>query len=333
MSEVGYGEKRTAMFRIYQILLEETDETHPLTQKRIEELLKSRYGIVVERKAVARHLRDLEEMGETDLEVEFIHGDNGWFVSRREFGDTELRMLIDMMLSNRCFTETRTMELVEKLIRQGTPTFRSGAKYVHSPNKWNKTENKSVANNIDAIDTAIRDNRQIQFEYIKYGIDKKLHVSSKQTVSPYQLVFRNQGYYLVSFNEHWKNFAFYQLDHVKNIVLLDEARTPPKELPNYDLILSNSVISKERPYMYTDVPERVTCLIDVDIIDQVICQFGKDIHIFKTEDPKVVKVSMSTSLQAMKYWALQYIDHMEVLEPAALREEIRKSLERGRGKY
>ncbi len=329
----GYGEKKEALFRIFQILMEKTDENHPLSQKKVEELLDKEYGIVIERKAVARHLNDLLQMTAVGMAEQLERGPKGWYMKRRVFEDTELRMLIDMVLSCRCFDEKRSKELYEKLISQGSPTIKDSTKYVYSLEKGNKTENQTVEANVSVIDEAIRENRKIQFDYMAYGADRKLHKRSDHCVSPYHMVFRNQNYYLVAFHEKWGNFGYFQMDHIHNIALLDEPRTPMDNDPRLKQAVSLSVISKERPYMYTDDPERVHCRVDAAIIDPVICQFGTDIHVLETNDPNVLDVSMKTSLMAMKYWALQYLDHVEVLEPEGLREEIRKSVEGDAGKY
>ena len=53
--------------------------------------------------------------------------------------------------------------------------------------------------------------------------------------------------------------------------------------------------------------------------------FGKDFRIVQ-EDVDELIVSVSCNEKAMKYWALQYGEYAEILEPKSLRDEIRKAV-------
>lgn len=87
------------------------------------------------------------------------------------------------------------------------------------------------------------------------------------------------------------------------------------------------------PYMYTDEPERIQFITSVSIIDQVIDWFGKDIKIENTENENEVFISLSASPYAMEHWAMQYLNHVEVIAPEHLREQIKKNLENAIKKY
>ena len=55
--------KKAALIRMMQILEKESDVDHPLTQDDIIRKLELDYGIALERKAVSRNLKILEEAG------------------------------------------------------------------------------------------------------------------------------------------------------------------------------------------------------------------------------------------------------------------------------
>ena len=48
----GFESKKLAILRIYQILKENSDFNHPITQEEIAERLENEYGILLERKAI-----------------------------------------------------------------------------------------------------------------------------------------------------------------------------------------------------------------------------------------------------------------------------------------
>ena len=51
------------------------------------------------------------------------------------------------------------------------------------------------------------------------------------------------------------------------------------------------------------------------------------------ENPKKVRVRVKASPKAMKHWAMQYIDHVEITYPESLRKSIQKSLNEAIKKY
>ena len=320
--------KKLALLRIWQILREESDFDHPMTQEDIANRLEKDYGIVIERKAVSRNISLLREAG-----VEIEASRNGVFIDSREFEDSELRMLIDGVLSSKHITAKHSKDLIERLCGQSNKYFKSHVKNIYSVNDWSKTDNQALFYNIEIIDSAIEQGVMVSYNYNKYNEDKKLHVSSYQRVSPYQMILHNQRYYLMAYNEYFGNMVFHRLDHMTNIKLRPEhPAVPIRTVKGYERGIDYKELSSEMPYLFTDKPERITFIAANGIIDQIIEWFGKDVRILKKDDDHV-EVSLTASPQAMEYWALQFIDHVEVTAPADLRKKIRKTLEEGLKKY
>ena len=320
--------KKLALLRIWQILREESDYDHPMTQADLADRLEREYGIVIERKAVSRNISMLREAG-----VEVEQGQRGVYLDRRDFEDAELRMLIDGVLSSKHITAKHSKELIERLCGQSNRYFKPHIRNVYSVNDWSKTENQALFYNIEVIDQAIEQGVMVSYNYNKYGVDKKLHSSSYQRVSPYQMILHNQRYYLMAYNEYFGNMVFHRLDHITNIKLRPEhPAVPIRTVKGYERGIDYKELASSMPYLFTDKPERVTFVAENGIIDQIIEWFGKDVRILK-KDADHVEVSLTASLQAMEYWALQFIDHVEVTAPEELRERIRKALEEGIEKY
>ena len=63
MQKEPFEPKKLAPLRILEILKEGSDEAHPMTQTEIAERLERDFGIVLERKAVARNLQMLGDAG------------------------------------------------------------------------------------------------------------------------------------------------------------------------------------------------------------------------------------------------------------------------------
>ena len=321
--------KKLALIRIWQIFHHYSDCNHPLTQDDISRYLEKEYGISIERKAISRNISLLKEAG---IEIETQKA--GSYLAQRDFEDSELRLLIDGILSSRHITAKHTKDLIERLCSLSNRYFRSHVRNIYSVDEWNKTDNQALFYNIEMVDMAIEQNRQLHYEYNKYGIDKKLHRSSHQYVSPYQMILHNQRYYLMGYSEYWKNMIYHRMDHITGITVTDKPAVDIRSLPGYENGVDYKVLSSSMPYMFSDKPVRVIMLAERMIIDQILDWFGSDVRITRCgEDENKVQVVLQASPNAMKLWALQYIQYVEVLKPESLRAAIRELLEEGKERY
>ena len=319
--------KKLALLRILEIYEKYSDFDHPLKQEDIAAHLSRDYGIEMERKAIGRNIALLKESG-----VEICNGRNGSYLVSRTFENSELKLLIDGVLSSKHITAKHSKELIQKLCSLSNVYFRSHVKNVYSVDDWSKTENCTLFYNIDVIDEAIERKRQIQFEYNKYGVDKALHKSSFHRASPYQLILKNQRYYLMAFEEKWQEMTFYRMDRIGNIMLTEKPATDLRTIDGYQNGIDYRKLSSALPYMYSDGVERVEFLTDRCVLDQVIDWFGYHAEITDF-DEKRVKVCVSVSLGAMEYWAMQFLNYVEVLSPLSLRETIKQNLRNASVKY
>ena len=324
----GLEAKKLALLRILQILHKYSDLQHPLTQEKIAYYLDSEYGIVIERKAISRNISLL-----MDADVEIGHCRDGYYLETREFEDTELKLLVDSVLCNQNITAKHSADLIEKLCKLSNKYFRSHVKNVYAVKDWNKSDNSALFFNIEMIDMAINEGKQVQYDYNKYGKDKKLHKSSFQRATPYQLILHNQRYYLMGYSEYWGNMIFHRLDRITNIKIYDAPAYPLKKVPGYESGIDYKKISTTMPYLHSDKPERVEMLAEAWVIDQVVDWFGKDLAVRETEDPEKIIISLWANPYAMSLWALQYVNYIEVISPAHLRNKIRDFLKTGLDKY
>lgn len=325
----SFEPKKLALIRIWQILKDYSDYDHPLTQEDIAKHLENEYGIVIERKAISRNLSLLKEAG---IEIESRRA--GSYLECREFEDSELHMLIDGVLSSKHITAKHSKDLIDRLCGLSNKYFRASVRHIHSVNDWSKTDNQALFYNIELVDTAIEQKLRIAYDYNKIGLDKKLHKSSFQVVSPYQLILHNQRYYLMAYSEYWGNMVFHRLDRITNMKLTEKKATDLQTIPGYKNGIDYKKLSSSMPYMFSDEPERIDFIADVGIVDQIIDWFGNDIRIAQnSENENQVIVSVVASPNAMEHWAMQYINYVEVISPPVIRDRIRDGLQHGISKY
>ena len=323
---MGFEPKKLALLRILEIYQKYSDSEHVLTYDDIARRLLQGYGIEIERKTIGRNVSMLREAG-----YDIVLSRYGSYLAERAFDDAELRLLIDGILSSKHISETHSRQLIEKLSALSNVYFRSHIKNIYSVGDWSKTENNTLFYNISIVYEAIENLKQIRFDYNKYWTDKKLHRSAIHTVSPYQLLLHNQRYYLMAYNEKWKHIAFYRMDRITNIGIINGPITPLRTIPGYENGVDYRKISGGLPYMFSDNAEIITFYAKPEIVDQIIDWFGYDVE-FKEEDEWIL-VTVYASPNAMEYWALQYLNYIEIITPAHLRKRIQNDLKIALDKY
>ena len=320
--------KKLALIRILQIFEKYSDFDHPLKQEDIARYLEEDFGIVIERKAIGRNISLLKEAG---YDIEQTRA--GSFLEARDFEDSELRMLIDGVLSSSHIAPKYSKDLIERLCGLSNVYFKSHIKNIYSVNDWNKTDNIALFYNIDMIDLAIEKGVQIAFDYNKFGVDKKLHKSASHKASPYQLILHNQRYYLMALNERWHNMGFYRLDRISNMILFeDRPLTNIRTVDGYENGIDYKEIATGLPYMFTDKPQPIEFIADIRFVDQIVDWFGRDISIERINENQV-RVEIKASVLAMEHWAKQYLGAVEILKPVELGEKIKDSLIEAIEKY
>ena len=245
-----------------------------------------------------------------------------------EFSDCELRFMIDSLL----FVKNTPHKQVENLV--GKIKGLSSVHFKHTmPNTESQfghmQENKSFFLNVDLINEAIRDNKQISFHYNNYDTDKKLHPVQNDNgntkmfvINPYRTVITNGRYYLLGCEDNKNEIDYYQIDRITNAKILNTNLKKTDEIENgFDFVKHIS----EHIYMFSGESERVRFRANKYILSDIIDWFGNDIT-FTDIDKNEVTVSVRVNLKAMKYWAIQYMKYVTVLSPGSLVEEIKSYL-------
>lgn len=312
----GTGTKKMLNLMILKILEKYSDADHCLTQKRIIELLDIEYGMQCDRKSVATNINSLKEMG-----YDIVKERNGVYLIR-EFEDWELRVLIDSVLFSQTISRTKAKQLIEKLKTLGNKYFSAKVKHIVNLPELHRSDNISVALTLDALNDAISQNKKISFTYNSYGEDLKLHARRAEpyVVSPYQMVATNGRYYLIANSDKYDDFTHYRVDKMTDVKILKEPARPVKEFAPNGLNLPRHMA--EHIYMFSGESVRVRFWAHRNILDALVDWFGKDFDILQRTGDRLL-ISVRVNLQAMKYWLLQFGKHVEVIEPKALRDEIR----------
>ena len=324
-----YGaNKKILNLLILKILQEHTDAKHRLTQGEIIRLLQLQYGITCDRRSVRSNIQSLQDIG---YEIA-THG--GCWLVERDFDDAELRMLIDSVLFSRTLSTAQAKRLIGKLKSFGNHYFHAKVAHISNLPELSHADNKQVMIVLDVLNDAIEEKRKVRFTYNTYGTDFKLHPkrSVPYIVNPYQLVANNGWYYLIGNYDKYDNVSHYRVDRITAIEMLSDAAKPKSVVREFARGFSLPRHMAEHIYMFGGESVTVKMRANTSMMDALVDWFGKDFRIIQ-EDADELIVSVVCNEMAMKYWALQYGEYVEVLEPKSLRDEICDAVDWMRKKY
>ena len=340
--------KKLLILNILDILWKDSDQDHRLTQREIGEILRTRYGMAADRKAIKRNLMDLAEFGFGIEYREVPRGGAGEeeentiltdFYLVRPFTEGELRLLIDGLLFSRHLPHRQCRELVEKLEGLSSRYFRSRVRHIaRMPGE--QEDNQQLFLNIELLDEAIEKRQKAAFHYLEYRTDKKARCRTRSdgsvrayVVSPYQMAARDGNYYLVCRREGYGGLANYRLDRICDLKVLEETAQPftsPEESGGQPLDLA--AYMREHIYMYAGGSCRAKLWVSRPLISSVIDLFGKDV-VFSREDAEGVVVSVYANEMSIEQFAKSYAPNTAVLEPPELRKKVGDMLRRTAALY
>lgn len=279
-----------------KIMQEKTDDEHSLTLSQIMVELE-RYGVSAERKSLYDDFAVMTDK----LGIEIIKTQKGretyYHVGERQFELAEVKLLIDAIQSSKFITENKSKILISKIKSfvsdyQGKQLQRQV--YI---NTRIKNMNESIYYNVDAVHTAIFNNKQIEFKYCEWTLDKKLSpkkAGATYRVSPWTLTWANEYYYLVAYDPESSKMKHYRVDKMKEVSLKDTSREG-KEI--YDK-LDMGEYALENFSMFGGKIRRVHIEFPNEKVGIFIDRFGKDINIRDASDGRsmiAVDVAISSA--------------------------------------
>lgn len=307
---------------IMKILLEKSDEKHPLTVNEIINEL-AFYDISAERKSVYADIDLLETFG---LDVICEKGrSNKYFIGEREFELPELKLLVDVVQSSKFITYKKSKELIKK-IEKLTSVYE--AKDLHRQvivNDRVKTMNESIYYNVDAIHQAIQLCMKVKFKYFDYTVNKQLKFRKNgdfYCVDPYALTYTDENYYLIAYHKKYNDISHFRVDRMTDIEVSDEKRPEVKAFKDFNV----AKYSKKVFQMFSGEMHRVELELDNSLINAVIDKFGKEINIFdKTEESFKISIEVATT-GTFFGWLVMFGDKIKIVSPQSACHEFKEYL-------
>ena len=320
----GVNQKLKLLY-IIKILEEQSDENHPVsTQALIEELAK--YNISAERKSIYDDINQLVDFG-YDIITNSSRKNGGYYLAERHFEISELKLLVDSVQASRFITVAKSRELIKKLEHFTSQYDQIQLRRdVYVQNRI-KTDNESIYYVINDIYLAMQQNKKISFIYLGWTIDKvKLpkHNGARYVISPFALTIKDENYYLIAYDENSKIIKHYRVDKIKDVLILDEARTGNELFDKFDVATYT-----DRSFgMFSGEEENVTLVFKKEYAGVLIDRFGLDISI-RSLDDAIASARVSVNVSNQFYaWIASLDGNVSIQGPANVLENYKAYLKK-----
>lgn len=315
----GHKEK---LFVLFEYLMDETDDAHGVTIEEIRTYLASR-GIGAERKGLYDDFAVLTTLG---FPVERMKTSPPRYrLAERVFTLPELKMLVDAIQSAKFIPKEESITLIRKLERfAGRHRAAELSRQVYVEGRV-KATGESAMENVDSLHSAIREGVQVFFSYYEYNAKKEKvlrHGGRRYRVSPYAMVWNNENYYLIAYDEDEKKVKHFRVDKMTNLELSKQKRTITEEFSRF-----NPANYSEKTFgMYGGKEELVTLRCAESLAGVMIDRFGSSPTFFP-DGAGFFRASLRVMVSPNFYsFVLGFGTGMEILSPPAVREEFVKIL-------
>ena len=306
---------------LMKIMAEKTDDEHSLTMPQILEELE-KYEVSAERKSIYEDFKDMSNFG-----IEVIKEQKGretfYHIAGREFELAEVKLLIDAVQSAKFITQKKSKSLISKVKNFVSEHQAKQLQRQIVINDRVKTMNESVYYNVDDIHTAINQNRKIKFKYYKWDIDKKLverHGGSYFVVSPWALLWDDENYYMIAFDDWDNKIKHYRVDKMMYIEVGNDERAGKEEFKNFDM----AKYSKATFGMYHGEKTKVCIKFANHMCGVFIDRFGKD-TLFRKIDENHSELIADINVSPQFFgWIFSLGNDVEIVSPREVVDELRE---------
>ena len=235
-----------------------------------------------------------------------------------------MKLLIDAVQSSRFIIKQKSKELIKKLSAFVAPNQASVLKRHLYFDSRVKTNNEAIYITSDNIQTAIVEKKKIGFQYFDYDVNGKQklrHHGEQYLVSPFDLIWSNDTYYLVGFHDKKEIVAKFRVDRIKNLIVTGiRAVSKPKDYSVAEFFL------QEFSMLHGD-KRIVTLLCQNDLINSIIDRFGVDVKTTVVDDNHFT-ITVPVNLSNFFYgWVFSSAGKMKIIEPQQAIDGFQKIIE------
>ena len=303
---------------ILDYLQKNSHEEHLVNAAELIRMLDRQHSISCDRKTVYSDIAALQDYG---VDIVSIPGKNGgYYIASRIFELPELKLLIDAVQSSKYLTEKKSRELIEKLCQQCNEQDAALMKRNVLVSGRVKSMNETIYYNVDTIQEAISQNKQITFRYFDWDLNGRRRYREKEYLaSPYGLCQDNENCYLLALSQR-HGVTSYRVDRMTDIQLSGENRIPCPELTGKALVDHANRLFQ----MYSGDAVTVKLRFHRSLLNVVIDRFGKDTMLIPDGEDWfnfTVKVAISPMFLS---WIIGFGAKAKILHPQSVADQCKQ---------
>ena len=322
-------DSKLRLFRLVEYFEQMTDSNHFVTRKNVEDHLKTAWKTTVDRKTFENDLMCLDTLG---YEIEHPENSHQYKLVSRPFAFSELKMIIDCLLSARTLDEKTTQRLIKTLKKECSKyEGETLDRQVIVANRV-KTTNKVVHYALDEIQTAIQAECQISFKYFDYDMKmKRTYRKNGETyyVSPFVVVYSDENHYLLGYDG--EKVRPYRIDRMEGV---KAEKAMPRQ--GQEVFEEKIDLDHYRQYtfgMYDGKVETVRLRFFYRMMNTVIDKFGSDVVVYKVNDEHFeIEVPVAVSPQFFG-WIFGLGGQVQIMSPKPVVRKMKEMLKKVGDKY
>lgn len=230
----SFGQKSKILY-VAQLLMEQTDEAHPITTREIIEHL-AMHGIHAERKTIYDDIATLQNFGMDIISIREKPG--GYYMASRRFELPELKLLVDAVQASRFVTTKKSRELISKLETLTSSSEAGQLRRQVVVLERGKSENEQIYYNVDTIYAAMAADCRIRFQYFEWSVKKEMiprRGGCYYEVSPWLLTWEDENYYLIAYDDEAEILKYYRVDKMLHLSVSETPRNGQEVFDELDI--------------------------------------------------------------------------------------------------
>ena len=292
--------------------------------------------------AEAEESGDEEEIAELKT-ILYDRSKKGFYVRQRKFDVNDMRLLAECVYAAKFIAEGQAKRLVDVVCDFVSEEQAQRIRHNAFLTDRVKTDNRSVLNNISAINEAMcrhidgqpHTPEKISFKYLKHSVSDmskqvERKAGSRYKVSPFQLLINDGNYYLLAFADYAQDMRTYRVDRMKDIRFTGEPRDGDEIFKTIDI----ESYTKRVFSMFGGERKLVEMHFANTLLDAVVDRFGTKYVQYGRVDEDHFSVTATVEISDQFYgWLLGFGDSAKLTYPEELVEKFRAYLDKIRALY
>ena len=321
---------KVILLKLYEYLLKETDEEHPISRLELAENMKEQ-GVPCHVRTISRDVELLNELGYEVMSFMRDH-EKYYFIPERDFSVPELKIMMDAVHAANFVTEKKTSDIIDKIASLGGSHRKALLKRSMKDFNAHKHSNESILYNVDSIESALQRKKKISFYYFDLNEKAERVFRTRSTgerkhytVDPIALLISDDNYYLITYNEQYPgSTANYRVDRMDQVRAIEDSEQS-KEAAAMEKIVKE--YTRQAFKMQGGELTKVTLQFEKGLLGPIYDQFGEKTKV-KVVDGNTRSVTVRLRVSKTFFgWLAQFDTRMKIIEPENVIQRYREHLE------